>query len=113
MANNKEKIKWYKNVSLIIDIFLYIICCAFLSLGVLVIGKKAIQLWTEEPIVKYYFCGMLVIIAVCISIANISSFNRKYLSNDSDSSKRQNDFFFESDIRREEGRYSDKRNVVE
>ena len=113
MANNKEKIKWYKNASAILDIFVYIVCCAFLTRGALLIGKKAIQLWMEEPIVKYYFCGILVIAAVCLSIANIGSFNRKYISNDSDSSKRQNDFFFESDIRREEGRYSDRRNVVE
>jgi hypothetical protein len=113
MEKSKEKVKWYKSPSTILDIFVYIVCCAFLTLGAILIGKKAIQLWMEEPIVKYYFCGVLVIAAVCLSIANIGSFNRKYISNDSDSSKRQNDFLFESDIRREEGRYSDRRNVVE
>lgn len=105
MENIREKI------SMIFDTLICVVSYTFLAVVAFILGKKLMYLAIEEQIVRYYLCGILLIIAIGLSVFNISSYNDRYNRNDSDSSKRQNDFFFEADIRREEGRYSDRRDL--
>jgi hypothetical protein len=65
----------------------------------------------DNIVIRYYILGISVMLAIGLSIAFIEKYNKKYRKNDSNTSERQNDFFFEGDIRREEERYSDRRNV--
>jgi hypothetical protein len=95
----------------IIDTLIYITCLSF------VIGTFAIGLYytyieiMENIILKCYVIGVLVMVSLGLSIKYINRYNKKYSINDSNSSKGQNDFLFESDIRREERRYANRRNV--
>ena len=95
----------------IFDTLIYTISYIFLAIAVFFIMKTIIEIAIEETIIRYYMCGILFIFAAGLSLANIESYNKKYNKNDSNSSKGQNDYFFESDILREEGRYTDRRNM--
>ena len=95
----------------ILDTVVCVMCYVFIIVSIAFIGKEFIDIAIREPIIRYYICGMLFVLAAVLSIVYIESYNKKYFKNDSDSSKRQNDLLFESDIYREEGRYSDRRDV--
>lgn len=103
MAKEKNK-----KIEMGIDIALYVISCLFLLTVMFVIGRWLVFILSEHMIVKYYLCGFLGIAAVIMSVVNVDNFHKKYFKNDSDSSKRQNDLFFESDILREEERYTNR-----
>lgn len=111
LSNLKDKEKLKKMMVFAFDTLTYVISYAFLAVTFFVIMRFFIELAVQEPVLRYYLCGILFILAIGLSIANIESYNKKYRKNDSDSSKRQNDYFFESDIRREEGRYFDRRDM--
>ncbi len=110
-SNLKDKEKLKKMMVFAFDTLTYVISYAFLTVTFFTIMRFFIELAVQEPVLRYYLCGILFILAIGLSIANIESYNKKYRKNDSDSSKRQNDYFFESDIRREEGRYFDRRDM--
>jgi hypothetical protein len=110
-SNLKDKEKLKKMMVFAFDTLTYVISYAFLAVTFFTIMRFFIELAVQEPVLRYYLCGILFIFAIGLSIANIESYNKKYRKNDSDSSKRQNDYLFEEDIRREEGRYSDRRDV--
>ena len=107
----KKKFKLNLTFPFIFDTFTYAVSYIFLAIIVFAIVRAIVQIAMEETVIRYYLCGILIIFASGISIANIESYNKKYRKNDSDSSKRQNDYLFESDIRREEGRYADRREL--
>lgn len=103
MAKEKNK-----KIKIGIDIALYVVSCLFLLAVLFIIGRGLVSILSEHMIIRYYICGFLGIAAVIMSVVNIDSFHKKYFKNDSDSSKRQNDLFFESDILREEERYTNR-----
>jgi len=86
-------------------------CYSFLASIICIVIYFACKIYRENEVIRYYTLGILTTMSVILSIVYISKYNKKYLKNDSDSSKRQNDLFFESDIRRQEERYFDRRNV--
>jgi Ca2+/Na+ antiporter len=86
-------------------------CYSFIAALVCIGLYFAVIIFRDNEVIRYYVFGMLTLLAIGLSLAYISKYNKKYRKNDSNSSKRQNDFLFESDIRREEGRYSDRRNL--
>ena len=104
-----EKVKKVLYVSL--ETLVYVICNLFIAALLCIIAYFAAKLLKEEEIVRYYATGIMLLIFIGLSLGYISKYNKKYFKNDSDSSKRQNDFFFDEDIRREEGRYFNRRNV--
>ena len=98
-----------------LDTAIYTLAYMFLSIFAFSALYFIYHLAKDEIIVRYYIYGILIIITAGLSILVIENYNKnynkKYSKNDSDSSKRQNDYLFESDIRREEERYSDRRGV--
>lgn len=105
----KSKIKF--NAELAVDTAVYTVANVFILCTMFVILKEFAELLMKDVIVRYYLCGFLAIASLVVSVVSIDSFHSKYLKNDSDSSKRQNDFFFESDLQKREGRNSDRRNM--
>lgn len=95
----------------ILDTAIYTLAYMFLSVFAFSALYFIYHLAKDEIIVRYYIYGILVIITAGLSILVIENYKKKYSKNDSDTSKRQNDYLFEEDIRREEGRYSDRRDV--
>ena len=95
----------------VLDTVIYTLAYMFLSVFAFSALYFIYHLAKDEIIVRYYIYGILVIIAAGLSILVIENYKKKYSKNDSDTSKRQNDYLFEEDIRREEGRYSDRRDV--
>ena len=88
-----------------------LMCYSFIAAMVCGMLYFAAIIIRDNIVIRYYILGIMIMLATGLSLAYISKYNKKYRKNDSNSSKRQNDFFFESDIRREEGRYSDRRNL--
>jgi hypothetical protein len=95
----------------ILDTVIYTLAYMFLSIFAFSALYFIYHLAKDEIIVRYYIYGILIIISAGLSILVIENYNKNYNKNDSDTSKRQNDCLFEEDIRREEGRYSDRRDV--
>lgn len=95
----------------VLDTVIYTLAYMFLSVFAFSALYFIYHLAKDEIIVRYYIYGILIIITAGLSILVIENYKKKYSKNDSDSSKRQNDYLFEEDIRREEGRYSDRRDV--
>jgi hypothetical protein len=95
----------------ILDTVIYTLAYMFLSIFAFSALYFIYHLAKDEIIVRYYIYGILIIISAGLSILVIENYNKNYNKNDSDTSKRQNDYLFEEDIRREEGRYSDRRDV--
>lgn len=95
----------------VLDTVIYTLAYMFLSVFAFSALYFIYHLAKDEVIVRYYIYGILIIIAAGLSILAIENYNKKYSKNDSDTSKRQNDYLFEEDIRREEGRYSDRRDM--
>ena len=95
----------------ILDTVIYTLAYMFLSVFAFSALYFIYHLAKDEIIVRYYIYGILIIIVAGLSILVIENYNKNYNKNDSDTSKRQNDYLFEEDIRREEGRYSDRRDV--
>lgn len=95
----------------ILDTVIYTLAYMFLSIFAFSALYFIYHLAKDEIIVRYYIYGILIIIVAGLSILVIENYNKNYNKNDSDTSKRQNDYLFEEDIRREEGRYSDRRDV--
>ena len=95
----------------ILDTVIYTLAYMFLSIFAFSALYFIYHLAKDEIIVRYYIYGILIIIAAGLSILVIENYNKNYNKNDSDTSKRQNDYLFEEDIRREGGRYSDRRDV--
>jgi hypothetical protein len=105
----KSKIKF--NAELAVDVAVYTVANVFILCTMFIVLKEFAELLMKDVIVRYYICGFLAIASLVVSVANIDNFHSKYLKNDSDSSKRQNDFFFESDLQKREGHNSDRRNM--
>jgi len=105
------KSKMKLNVELIVDTAIYTVANVFILCTMFIVLKEFAELLMKDVIIKYYLCGLLAIASLIISVVSIDSFHKKYLKNDSYSSKRQNDFFFESDLQKGERRYSDRRDV--
>ena len=95
----------------VLDTVIYTLAYMFLSVFAFSALYFIYHLAKDEIIVRYYIYGILIIITAGLSILVIENYKKKYSKNDSDTSKRQNDYLFEEDIRREEGRYSDRRDV--
>lgn len=74
------------------------ICVAYLISLLTVIIYETYHLMLENEAFKYYVFGILILISSVLSVMYISYFNKKYLKNDSNTSKRQNDFLFDEDI---------------
>ena len=74
-------------------------CYLFLSVLLCLILYGAIMLIKNDIVVRYYALGILVILSASLSLAFISKYNKKYKKNSSNSFERQNDLFFEEDIR--------------
>ena len=87
------------------------ICYSFIASVICAIFYFAYVVYRDNEVIKYYTIAVLTTLAIVLSLSYITKYNKKYIKNDSNTSKRQNDFFFESDIRRQEERYSDRRNV--
>ena len=105
-----EKIKNKSSlISFIVDTFLYVVSYIFISIVAFFILKSLIEIILKDTIVLYYLGGIAILFSIGLAIATIEKYNKKYNKNDSNSSQRQNDNFFESDIFREEERYSDRR----
>ena len=101
----------FNALNFIFDTIIYAIAYMFLFVFVFSVIYFICHLAMQNIVVRYYICGLLCIIAAGLSILTVENYNKKYSKNDSDSSKRQNDYLFEGDIRREEERYSDRRDV--
>jgi hypothetical protein len=87
------------------------ICYSFIASVICAIFYFAYVVYRDNEVIKYYTIAALTIMAIVLSLSYIAKYNKKYIKNDSNTSKRQNVFFFESDIRRQEERYSNRRNV--
>ena len=105
----KSKMKF--NAELAVDVAVYTVANVFILCTMFIVLKEFAELLMKDVIVRYYICGFLAIASLVVSVANIDNFHSKYLKNDSDSSKRQNDFFSEEDIRRGEERYDNRRKL--
>jgi amino acid permease len=97
----KQKI----NKKMVLDTTVYVASNTFILCILFVVLKEFAELLMNDIIVRHYMCGFLIITLLVISIINIESYHKKYLKNDSNTSKRQNDFFFEEDIQEGERRY--------
>ena len=99
------KLKKIANLIKIKAIFLietvaYLASCIFLSsllLWIIYYGYKAL---VEYEVLRYYATGIMTMVALWVSIAFIKKYNNKYRKNDSNSSKRQDYFLFEENIRK-------------
>ena len=103
--------KIFNVLNFMFDTVIYAIAYMFLIVFTFSAIYFICHLAMQDIVVRYYICGLLCIIAAGLSILTVENYNKKYSKNDSDSSKRQNDYLFEGDIRREEERYSDRRGV--
>jgi ABC-type bacteriocin/lantibiotic exporter with double-glycine peptidase domain len=93
------------------DVILYLICNLFLAVLALIAIYFLTYIILTDEVVQHYVIGLSVLLATGLSIAYISKFNKKYRKNDSNSSKRQNDFLFETDLPWERERKGNRRNL--
>ena len=98
-------------INVTIDVILYLICNLFLAVLALIALYFAVKIILTDVVVQRYILGIAVLLAMGLSIAYISKFNKKYRKNDSNSSKRQNDFLFETDLPWEGERKGNRRNL--
>ena len=108
----KHALKFLKSLFIAtIETVMCLVCYGFVCGLVCSLLYFAAIIIRDNVVIRYYILGVLIMLATGLSLAYISKYNKKYIKNDSNSSKRQNDFLFESDIRREERRYANRRNV--
>jgi hypothetical protein len=91
-----------KKVIFLIETTAYLISYIFLSSLLLWIIYFMYKALVEYEILRYYATGIMTMIALWLSITFIKKYNNKYRkhNNDSNSSKRQDYFIFEENIRK-------------
>ena len=77
-----------------------IICCLFITGLICIILYEGYLAFIEYEIIRKYVAGILTLMAIALSVTYINIYNKKYRKNDSDSSKRQNHFLFEENVRK-------------
>jgi len=98
-------------INVTIDVILYLTCNLFLAVLALIALYFAVKLILTEAVVQRYILGIMILLATGLSISYILHFNKKYRKNDSNSSERQNDFLFETDLPWEGERKGNRRNL--
>ena len=111
--DKEKKIKILNDITEITDSIIYVICCGFMLTLIFCALVFLLFVLKQDAIYGYYLCGLICVLSVVGSINFISNYHKKYFKNDSDSSKRQNYFLFEEDIRRGEERYDNRRELVQ
>jgi Ca2+/Na+ antiporter len=109
--DKEKKLKVIKGITTVSDTIVYAICYILLIAFFCCICAFIAFVIADNEVTRYYICGLLAVLSLAVSINYITEYNKKYFKNDSDSSKRQNDFFSEEDIRRGEERYDNRRKL--
>jgi Ca2+/Na+ antiporter len=109
--DKEKKLKVINGITTVSDTIVYAICCILLIAIFCCTCAFIAFVITDNEVTRYYICGLLAVLSIAASINYIAEYNKKYFKNDSDSSKRQNDFFSEEDIRRGEQRYDNRRKL--
>lgn len=94
-----------------LEALVYVICVLFLIIVLLSVAIFIIKLTIEKEVFKYHMLGVSIIALSIFSIAYIAKYNNKYRKNDSNTSEGQDDFFFESNLFKEDRRNANRRDV--
>ena len=109
--DKEKKLKVISGITTVSDTIVYAICCILLIAIFCCTCAFIAFVVTDNEVSRYYICGLLAVLSIAASINYITEYNKKYFKNDSDSSKRQNEFFYEEDRRRGEERYDNRRKL--
>ena len=104
--------KWIRKIIRVLEALLYVLCHIFIFFVITCVAIFLTKIFIEDYMVRRYFVGIAIIIAIALSVIYISNYNKKYKSNDSNTPQGQNDLFSDKDIFRMGERNVDRRNLV-